>query len=223
MKNNYMLIILTSILLGLLIGMSSKEYSGTESTYIIKDKATKKEIKQTNKNIKKLYSEKDKLEVEMNKLKLKYEDNSYIKDIDKIKKDLSYTDIEGDGIIIKIDALNDEVGNIASFIDYNKVLINIINDLKKYGSEFISINNQRINQYSEIVLAGSHININSVPVVQPYEIKAIGNINVLSKYDIVESKYIEDNQFIKFEKNIQNNIYMNKINIPNKLKYIGGE
>lgn len=90
MKNNYMLIILTSILLGLLIGMSSKEYSGTESTYIIKDKATKKEIKQTNKNIKKLYNEKDILEVEMNKLKLKYEDNSYIKDIDKLKRFILY-------------------------------------------------------------------------------------------------------------------------------------
>lgn len=223
MKNNYMLIILTSILLGLLIGMSSKEYSETESTYRSKDKLTKKAIKQINKNIKKLYNEKDILEVEMNKLKLKYEDNSYIKYIDKIKKDLSYTDIEGGGIIIKIDALNDEVENIARFIDYNKVLINIINDLKQYGAEFISINNQRINQYSEIALAGSHININSIPIVQPYEIKAIGNINELSKYEVTESKYIGHNQLIKFEKKIQNNIYMEKINISNKLKYIEGE
>lgn len=223
MKNNYMLIILTSILLGLLIGISAKEYSVTESTYISKDKVTKKEIKQTNKNIKKLYNEKSILEVEMNKLKLKYEDNNYIKDIDEIKRNLSYANIEGDGIVIKIDALNDEVGNIASLIDYNKILINIINDLKQYGAKFISINNQRINQYSDIVLAGSHININSVPVAQPYEIKAIGNLNELSKYEVIEGKYIEDNKLIKFEKKIQNNIYMDKINISNKLKYIGGE
>ncbi len=223
MKNNYMLIILTSILLGLLIGISAKEYSDTESTYISKDKLTKKEIKETNKNIKKLYSEKDKLEVEMNQLKLKYENNNDIKNIEKIKKDLSYTNIKGDGIIIKIDALNDEIGNIASLIDYNKVLINIVNDLKKYGAEFISINNQRINQYSEIVLAGSHININSVPIAQPYEIKAIGNIDELSEYEVKEIKYIENNQPIKFEQKIQSNMYMEKINISNKLKYIGGK
>lgn len=222
MKNNYVLIII-SIILGLLIGFLFKGYSEVESTYINKDKLTKKEIRQTKKDIKKLYKEKDILELEMDNLKLKYEDNIYIKEIDKIKRSLSFTNTYGDGIIIKIDSSNDEVGNIASIIDYNKTLINIINDLKEYGAEFISINNQRINQYSDIVLAGSHINVNSVPIAQPYEIKAIGNINKLSKYEPTESEYIEDNQIVKIEKKIQYNMNMEKINVSNKLKYIGGE
>ena len=222
MKNNYVLIII-SIILGLLIGFLFKGYSEVESTYINKDKLTKKEIRQTKKDIKKLYKEKDILELEMDNLKLKYEDNIYIKEIDKIKRSLSFTNTYGDGIIIKIDSSNDEVGNIASIIDYNKTLINIINDLKEYGAEFISINNQRINQYSDIVLAGSHINVNSVPIAQPYEIKAIGNINKLSKYEPIESEYIEDNQIVKIEKKIQYNMNMEKINVSNKLKYIGGE
>lgn len=222
MKNNYVLIII-SIILGLLIGFLFKGYSEVESTYINKDKLTKKEIRQTKKDIKKLYKEKDILELEMDNLKLKYEDNRYIKEIDKIKRSLSFTNTYGDGIIIKIDSSNDEVGNIASIIDYNKTLINIINDLKENGAEFISINNQRINQYSDIVLAGSHINVNSVPIAQPYEIKAIGNINKLSKYEPTESEYIEDNQIVKIEKKIQYNMNMEKINVSNKLKYIGGE
>ena len=62
-------------------------------------------------------------------------------------------------------------------IDYNRILLNIVNDLKANGAKFISINNQRINKYSEIILAGNHININSTPIAQPYNIKVIGDIN----------------------------------------------
>ncbi len=224
MKINYMLIII-SILLGILVGITVKEYSKTESTYIDKDKLTKKEIKQTNKEIKSLYKEVDNLQKDMIEVKSKYENKPINKSIDELKKELSYTDIKGSGIIVEIDAANEEIGNIANLIDYNKILINIVNELKINGAKFISINGQRINQYSEIVLAGNHININSMPIAPPYEFKVIGDKEKLSRYVIKDSEYIESikkNYPIKIYMKTEDNININKINIPNKLKYIGG-
>ena len=57
-----------------------------------------------------------------------------------------------------------------------------INQIKKHGGEAISINGQTVSQYSAIALAGSHINVNFTPIVQPYEIKVIGNTDALNKY-----------------------------------------
>ncbi|WP_242824177.1 DUF881 domain-containing protein [[Clostridium] dakarense] len=191
-----------------------------------KDTLVKKEVKQVNKNIKKLNKSKEKLEEELYGLKTKYEDNEKIKEIENIKSMLSYTNLDNEGIIIKIDALNEDTGNIANFVDYNKILINLINEIKINGGEFISINDQRINQYSEIVLAGSHININSVPIAPPYEFKVIGNTQKLKKYIDKDSQYIKNikNSYpLKIEKKFEKNISMEKMNIPNKLRYIEGK
>ena len=226
MKNRYMLIILTSTILGISMGMIVREQEQKGYMYINKDKFTKKEISITNKEIKQLNKEKKKVEIELDDLKNKYEDIENIKQVEDLKSNLSYTDISGSGIIIKLDAINEDTGNIANLIDYNKVLVNLINEVKINGGTFISINGQRMNQYSEIVLAGSHINVNSVAIAQPYEIKVIGDADKLYKYLDKESNYlrsIESNYPLKIEFKNDENITMNKINVPNKLKYIKGE
>jgi len=226
MKNRYKLIILTSTILGISMGMIIREHERTNYMYINKDKSTKKEIYIANKEIKQLNKEKKKIEIELNDLKNKYEDVENINQVEDLKSNLSYTDISGSGIVIKLDAINEDTGNIANIIDYNKVLVNLINEVKINGGAFISINGQRMNQYSEIVLAGNHININSVPIAQPYEIKVIGDVEKLYKYVDKESNYlrrIESNYPLKIEFKNNENITMNKINVPNKLKYIKGE
>lgn len=226
MKKNYVLIILTSTVLGLFIGSGLKEHNYKNGVYMPKDTLVKKEVRQVNKNIKKLNKSKEELEKEIEDLKVKYEDKEKIKEIENIKYMLSYTSLENEGIIIKIDALNEDTGNIANFVDYNKILINLINEIKINGGEFISINDQRINQYSEIVLAGSHININSVPIAPPYEFKVIGDTEKLEKYIDKDSQYIKSikNSYpLKIEKKIEKNISMKKMNIPNKLRYIEGK
>lgn len=226
MKKNYVFIILTSTVLGLFIGIGLKEHSYKKDIYASKDTLIKKEIRQVNKNIKKLDKSKEELEEELDDLKAKYEEEEKIKEIEDMKYMLSYTDLNGDGISITIDALNEDIGNIANFVDYNKILINLVNEIKINGGEFISINDQRINQYSEIVLAGSHININSVPIAPPYEFKAIGDTKKLKEYINKDSQYIkniQNNYPIKVEKKFEKNIYMKKINTPNKLRYIEGK
>ena len=223
MKKKYVLIILASIVLGVLIGSMIKDLESMEVLYTSKDDIAKKEIKMTNKSIKKLQNEKKDLDKEINILREKYTDIDEIKKMDDMKEVLSYNDIKGKGIIITIDALNEDVGNIANTVDYNKILINLVNELKINGGEFISINGQRINQYSAIILAGSHINVNSIPIAQPYEIKVIGDIDKLSSYVNKGNNYIDNiilNYPMKVEYKVEESINMPKIEIPNKLRYI---
>jgi len=173
MKKYNVSIILIVFMLGLSVGILAKDYNNQESTYINKDKIIKREIKSVKMSIKNKNKEKQQLEKEVETKILSKKDSKLNQKLDSLKEELGYVDINGEGVEINIDADNSEIGNIANIIDYNKILLNIVNDLKVNGAEFISINNQRINQYSEIILAGNHININSTPIVQPYKIKVI--------------------------------------------------
>lgn len=220
MKNKYMLIILTSTLLGIFIGLGMKEPQVKEGSYISKDRLTKNQIKITEKSIKNLKKESEGLHEELDDLKQEYTDTESMKLIQSLKEDLSYTDIEGKGISIKIDALNEDIGNIANFVDYNKILINIVNEVKLNGGKFIAINGQRINHYSEIVLAGNHINVNSTPIAPPYDIKIIGDLEKLYNYMDKESVYLKSIQInypIKLEMKIEKSITMKRMNISDKL------
>ena len=226
MKNRYMLIILTSVVLGILIGIVIKDYRRSHSLYIAKDKLTKMQIKSTDKSIKELKKEVSKLYTDLDNLKEKHRNTEQEKLILNLKETLSYTDISAKGIYICIDAENERIGNIANIIDYNKVLVNIVNEIKENGGVYIAINEERINQYTEIVLAGSHININSIPIAPPYNITVIGDMDKLSKYIKEESEYLKSIQInypIKVDMKYEENITMKKMNLPNKLKYIEGE
>jgi uncharacterized protein YlxW (UPF0749 family) len=225
MKKEYVSIILVSTILGIFIGFIFKEHIKKLENYDNKDYIKRKEIIQTNKSIKSLSKEKENLEDEYETLKKENESSWNIEAINSKKEELSYTDLNGKGVIIKIDAVSEEIGNIANFVDYNKILIKIVNDLKQHGGEYISINEQRLNQYSEITLAGNHININSNAIAPPYEIKCIGEkiskdyINDLNKY--VEN--LQNNYPLKIEIIESDNIELSKISIPDKLRYIKGE
>lgn len=226
MKRNYMSIIFIVFIVGLLIGILVKDYNKQEYTYISKDKLIKKEIKSTQKSIKIMSKEKKKIEKEIESLKSKNHDSKIENQVNNLKEVLGYVDVKGSGLLIKIDAINDEIGNIANSIDYNKILLNIVNEIKVNGGEYISINNQRVNQYSEISLAGSHININSIPIAPPYNINAIGDIDKLINYINKGNTYLDGigkNYQLKVETKIEKNITIEKMSIINKLEYIEGE
>ena len=221
-----MSIILIVFILGLTIGILAKDYNNQESTYINKDKIIKKEIKSLKKTIKIQTKQKQKLEKEVENITLSNKDSKLNQKLDSLKEELGYADINGEGFEINIDAADSEIGNIANMIDYNRILLNIVNDLKANGAKFISINNQRINQYSEIILAGNHININSTPIAQPYNIKVIGDINKLTSYIDRDYTYIDNivkNYPLKVDIKLKNNIVIEKMSIVNKLDYIKGE
>ena len=223
MKKPYMLIILVSVITGVFIGYTMKKEYVDENSIINKDEITYKNIKRINKNIKQLSKEKKDLDRQLNEIKKEYLNLKQIKDIENLMQQVSYTPIKSKGIEIEIDAVNEKVGNIANLVDYNNILINLINNLKYKGAQYICINNQRINQYTEIVLAGNHININSIPIAPPYKIYSIGE---LENYEKESSYYIENlinNYPISISLSELKDISMPKLEVENKLNYIKGE
>ncbi|WP_286317573.1 DUF881 domain-containing protein [Romboutsia ilealis] len=226
MKRNYMSIIFIVFIIGLLIGILIKDYNKQVSLYVNKDKFIKNEIKSTQKSIKVMGKEKEKIEKEIEILKSKNQNSKVANQVNTLKEILGYIDVKGSGLLINIDAINDEMGNIANSIDYNKILLNIVNEIKVNGGEYISINNQRLNQYSEISLAGNHININSTPIAQPYNINVIGDVDKLTDYINKKNTYLDsigNNYQLRVETKIEKNITIEKLNIINKLENIEGE
>ena len=220
MKRNYMSIIFIVFIIGLLIGILIKDYNKQVSLYVNKDKFIKNEIKSTQKSIK------EKIEKEIEILKSKNQNSKVANQVNTLKEILGYIDVKGSGLLINIDAINDEMGNIANSIDYNKILLNIVNEIKVNGGEYVSINNQRLNQYSEISLAGNHININSTPIAQPYNINVIGDVDKLTDYINKKNTYLDsigNNYQLRVETKIEKNITIEKLNIINKLENIEGE
>ncbi|TCO79299.1 DUF881 domain-containing protein [Marinisporobacter balticus] len=89
--------------------------------------------------------------------------------------------VKGPGVVVIIDdpPINPEFST-GSVIMYNSdLLLSVINKLNDAGAEAISINDQRYVSRTEINLAGSNVNINSVPTAPPFVIKAIGNPDTL--------------------------------------------
>ncbi len=221
-----MSIIFIVFIIGLLIGILIKDYNKQVSLYVNKDKFIKNEIKSTQKSIKVMGKEKEKIEKEIEILKSKNQNSKVANQVNTLKEILGYIDVKGSGLLINIDAINDEMGNIANSIDYNKILLNIVNEIKVNGGEYVSINNQRLNQYSEISLAGNHININSTPIAQPYNINVIGDVDKLTDYINKKNTYLDsigNNYQLRVETKIEKNITIEKLNIINKLENIEGE
>ncbi|OPJ56328.1 DUF881 domain-containing protein [Alkalithermobacter paradoxus] len=184
MKNKYISMIILAILLGVLIGIQFKSSYQEKFQLSFVDRQFVGDINAIKKENAEL---KRKLDTLNENLKF-IEKNTIVNDIEKglkeqvdsLKLILGYLDVKGPGMTIKIDT-KEEV-NLGFVMEEKKILISLINEIRIYGGEVISINNQRITPYSEVTLAGNHININSTPIAQPYEIKIIGDIEKLNRY-----------------------------------------
>jgi uncharacterized protein YlxW (UPF0749 family) len=226
MKKGYMLIISISAILGITIGIMSKSAYKNNNSLVYTDTVLNNELDSKEQEISKLSKQKEKIEKQLKNLQEKHIDKKDQNHINSIKSTLSYGNTTGEGIIINIDSSVEEEINLANLIESKNILVDLVNELKINGGEVISINNQTLNQYSDIVLAGNHININATPIAPPYEIKVIGNRNMLSK------NISKDNEFIKHI-NKEYRLYVNitesssinipKIQIEKELKYIKSE
>lgn len=93
---------------------------------------------------------------------------------DELKKNeslLGTTDVTGEGLQITIEDGSDLI--------HQEDLIIILDELKNAGSEAISVNDQRITNFSYIYCDGSVILIDNKKIGSPFIIKAIGNSEVL--------------------------------------------
>lgn len=93
------------------------------------------------------------------------------KELEQVNLILGKTDVEGPGIIIKIEE-NPEAEAAVTSDNLNM----IVNSLKEAGAEAISINEERIVNMTDIVTVNTTIiRVNQQRIIAPYYIKAIGN------------------------------------------------
>jgi len=129
------------------------------------------------------------IEVKRNKL---YEYKENIKNdkdvIQLLKKEIKdtrikagFTDLRGEGILIRMNDNPTDTGNNINFDIVHDVDVSVIvNDLINAGAEGISINGSRVISTSEIVCVGPLISVNGEGIAAPFVIKAIGNKETLS-------------------------------------------
>lgn len=90
--------------------------------------------------------------------------------------------MEGPGIIL---TLNDSllnlgaVDNANAYIIHDRDLLLVVNEMKASGAEAISINGKRMTAMSEIRCAGTTILVNRDIIAPPFEIRAVGNPDIL--------------------------------------------
>jgi len=102
-------------------------------------------------------------------------------ELNKYKLFAGMTKVQGPGLLITIDNPPTD-DSFASDVNINtdySIFLQILNELNSAGAEAISINEQRIVNTTEVRLAGSHINVNTIPLSSPFIIKVIGNSTTL--------------------------------------------
>lgn len=115
-------------------------------------------------------------------------------------------EVEGPGIIL---TLNDSLRALQFGENPNDGLIHdydilmVVNELKASGAEAISVNGERITAMSEIRCAGTTILVNWIKIAPPFEIKAIGNPDMLESGLTMKGGYLQTLKGLDMQINLQ--------------------
>ena len=177
------------VLLGIILAIQFKTVSKTVGDGVLPTQRAQ----QLAMELKKLQDERDSLRNELDSLEAKvkqyekgeaeksvYVDNLY-KDLEKYRNMAGYTDLEGQGIVLEINdpPMDVQFGDESSIAQELDLILEIISTLNASEAEAISINDQRYTAYTEIVIAGNHLEINGVSIGTPIVIKAIGDPSLM--------------------------------------------
>lgn len=177
--------------------------------------------KQKYKEAEEQYQEKTEKLNEYKKMQETTEESSKVieKELQQTDLYLGKTEVEGEGIEIKINETNDEdVGQISE-----EELLVIVDYLKLAGAEAISINEERIINTSDIVsISNTIINVNGQRILPPYIIKAIGDSTTLQSTLLGKGGYVETlrNAGYNIEMTPSNKIVIHKYSKDIGYKYI---
>lgn len=162
------------------------------------------------------------------------DDNAIYKE-EEIKLDntlLGLTDVIGDGIIISLKDNNNvtrssigPLDNIELYLVHAGDLVEVVNALRNAGAEAISINGQRITNFTAIYCAGNVVVVNGEKISSPIEIKAIGSPELLYGSIRIPGGYIELLEETGVIVNVkkQENITINKYDGIISTQYIKSE
>lgn len=145
--------------------------------------------------------------------------------------DIGFTDVKGPGVIVTLGD-NPNYGKAIDTREFSEDwivhdidILNVLWELKNAGAEAISINNERITYKTDIYCGGPIIYVNSLEMVPPYNIKAIGDTDTLkfalnrdeSYYKWLEARGLDVSikldssiKILKYDKNI-NYFYMKPV------------
>ncbi|MDB0438345.1 DUF881 domain-containing protein [Clostridioides difficile] len=105
------------------------------------------------------------------------------KELEEVKELSGYSTVTGPGITITMKDSERELKdgqNPNDLIIHDIDILRVLNDLKKAGAKAISINGERVLSTSKIKCSGATITVNDTTYGQPFIIKAIGDIDLLS-------------------------------------------
>ena len=102
-------------------------------------------------------------------------------ELDRYKAFSGMTKVSGMGLVVTIDNPQQDVNlGVETNIIYDyQLLLDLVNELNSAGAEAISINEQRMVNSTEVRLAGTQVNVNTIPISPPFIVKAIGNSKTL--------------------------------------------
>jgi len=109
--------------------------------------------------------------------------STYTSDLDITKQSAGLTTVKGKGVVISLadspQYPKDDRPDNYIIHDYDIRLV--VNSLRVGGAKAISINGQRLISTSSIRCAGGYVLVNTVRLVSPFIIKAVGDPNELTK------------------------------------------
>lgn len=193
------MVVLGAFILGILISIYTKTLNPNK-VYITleKKKEIESEIEHSKKEIEKLKALLHKNEISLNEYKKALNnENKSVKNL--MKDELDYmkvisgnSEVIGPGILITIEDSEKELvdgQNPNDLIVHDIDILRLLNDLKKSGAEAISINGERVLPTSEIKCSGATITVNETTYGQPFIIRAIGEVDILSAAMISPESY----------------------------------
>lgn len=130
--------------------------------------------------------------------------------------------VEGPGVIVTLDDSKRVLQpgeNPNDLLIHDTDLLMVVNELKASGAEAISINGERITAMTEIRCAGTMILVNWNKISPPFEIRAIGNPDMLESGLMIRGGVVEMLKVWGVQVNVQK---VSKVSVPaynGKLKF----
>lgn len=224
-KIPYKSVVICSTILGIFISLQLKTLNLENNGM-----TTSKKGKELAVELRGLKKKEEELKLEVNALKEsidKYKgdkgENAIQSEIKKYETLAGFTDVEGEGIEVKIKPNNDSIisedSNDSIIYNYD-LLLSMINKLNSAQANAISINNERVVGNSYIELKEDKLYINNTQIKAPFTIEAIGDSDTLSsalqiKYGIIweMEKYYDVKVEIEKKEKVKINGYNHEVKI----------
>ena len=127
-----------------------------------------------------MQAERDAL-LEQNKaLEKTLKEGSFGAEMEELLAFAGLTEVTGAGVTVTMNDSSTHSGsNMNAYLVHAEDLLSVVNELNGAGAKAVSINGQRMVGQSAITCAGSIVMVNGVRVAAPFEIKAVGDPEVM--------------------------------------------